>query len=144
MSGGLSVDADLARRVTAALRDAEAWTAKYCADNHERVEPGMPFEAAAAQIAETANGAPQCEWFSATLACGTRRQRLYVDGRETPFFIDSAKGVSAHKSQGEEHGLYGAGMAVGERSGRPMAAHLGCGPKITILKHRAEQMALPA
>jgi hypothetical protein len=46
MSGRVTLDEGLARRVGAALRDAEAWTAKYCADNHERVEPGMPYAAA--------------------------------------------------------------------------------------------------
>lgn len=46
MSGGLTMDADLLRRVRAALRDAEVWTAKYCADNHEKIEPGLPYHAA--------------------------------------------------------------------------------------------------
>ena len=46
MSGGVTLDADALRRVRSALRDAEVWTAKYCADNHEQVEPGLPYHAA--------------------------------------------------------------------------------------------------
>ena len=37
MSGGV-MDADTVRRVRAALRDAEQWTAKYIADNDGRAE----------------------------------------------------------------------------------------------------------
>lgn len=47
----MNMDADLLRRVRVALRDAEAWTAKYCADNHDRVEPGTPYEAAVRALA---------------------------------------------------------------------------------------------
>lgn len=91
------------------------------------------------------NKAPKTTWRTTILACGTRRQRLHVNGVETPFFIDSANGISAHKSQGDEHGLYGAGMGPvpsGQKYGLRIAACLGSGGKVQILKHRAEQMAM--
>jgi hypothetical protein len=93
------------------------------------------------------NNAPKLQWHSQMLASGTRRQRLYVDGAETPFFIDSANGIRAHKNQGDEHGLYGAGMHECEWRGqngekRYIAAALGTSVKVEPLKHRAEQMAL--
>lgn len=92
----------------------------------------------------TGNNAPKIKWVSEMLACETRRQRLFVDGRETPFFIDSANGILAHRTTGYEHGLFGAGMGpiAGNRSGLRIAAILGAGPRIAELKHRAEQMAL--
>jgi hypothetical protein len=88
------------------------------------------------------NTAPKLVWRTIPQACGMRRQRLYANGSETPFFIDSAKGVLAHKSAGSEHGLYGSGMQIGARSGMAIAAELGSGRDVRILKHRAEQMAL--
>lgn len=45
MSGGVSLDADQLRRVRSALRDAEIWTAKWCADNHATTEVGLPIHA---------------------------------------------------------------------------------------------------
>lgn len=93
------------------------------------------------------NNAPKTKWVGHTMSCGTFRQRLYVDGFETPYFIDSARGIRAHKSQGEEHGLYGSGMYECKAPGRDgekryIAAPLGSSQKISSLKHRAEQMAL--
>lgn len=76
------------------------------------------------------------------MSCGTRRQRLFLEGAETPYFIDSALGIRAHRSSGEEHGLYGAGMGAEVRAGMRIAAPLGCGSNVKLLKHRAEQMAL--
>jgi hypothetical protein len=79
------------------------------------------------------------------MACGTRRQRLYVDGAETPFFIDSAATIG-HRTQGCRHGLYGSSMGDEVRcrdgSSYRIAAVLGGWPTIGLLKHRAEQMAL--
>jgi hypothetical protein len=76
------------------------------------------------------------------MACGTKRQRLYVDGVETPYFVDTAA-VAAHRTYGERHGLWGAGMSEPHwRTGYRIAACFGCGDKIAPLKHRAEQMAL--
>lgn len=94
-----------------------------------------------------ANQAPKTEWRGFAMACGTRRQRLWLNGIETPFFIDTANGLLAHRTQGQEHGLFGAGMhecAVRDLEGRQryIAAVLGSGKKIAVLKHRAEQMAL--
>lgn len=93
------------------------------------------------------NNAPTLKWHSQMLASGTRRQRLYLNGTETPFFIDSANGIRAHRSHGEEHGLYGAGMQECEWRGpngekRYIAAALDAGTRIEPLKHRAEQMAM--
>jgi hypothetical protein len=88
------------------------------------------------------NQAPKTEWRGFEMACGTKRQKLYVNGQETPFFIDSAK-VAAHRCYGEPHGLWGAGMSEPHwRTGYRIAACLGMGKRVTILKHRAEQMAL--
>jgi hypothetical protein len=95
-------------------------------------------------MSKLSNAGPATAWYSTELACGTKRQRLHIDGVETPYFIDSARGVCAHRSRGDEHGLWGAGMGVGARSGLPMAACLGSGSDIRALKHRAEQMALCA
>lgn len=92
------------------------------------------------------NNAPSVKWVGAILACGRRRQRLFVDGRETPYFIDSATLIE-HRTQGDAHGLYGAGMhesKIRDRQGNPryVAAVLGSGQKVAELKHRAEQYAL--
>jgi len=81
------------------------------------------------------------------LACGTRRQRLYVNCVGTPFFVDSANGILTHRTQGSEHGLFGAGMHEcknRDREGNPryIAAILQSGSQVAVLKHRAEQMAL--
>lgn len=80
------------------------------------------------------NNAPKFRWWKADFG-HTVRQRLYVDGRETPYFIDSAQ-VAHHKTMGERHGLFGSGMSKGG-----CAAILGFGRSVAVLKHRAEQMA---
>jgi hypothetical protein len=87
------------------------------------------------------NNAPSLKWLSETLACGTRRQRLILDGAETPFFIDTANGVRAHRVDGFEHGLMGAGMGPEIRPGLRIAAVLRSGSNVRQLKHVAEQMA---
>lgn len=89
-----------------------------------------------------ANLAPKTAWKSAVLACGTLRQRLFVGETETPFFIDSSRGQLAHRTEGNEHGLFGAGMGAEIRPGRRIAAVLDSGRNVRLLKHRAEQMAL--
>src|SRR4051794_33085608 len=100
-----------------------------------------------AAAAKQVNQGPVCKWHGIMLACGTRRQRLYVNGVETPFFVDSANGIAAHRTQGSEHGLFGAGMhecKIRDREGntRYCAALLASGKQVALLKHRAEQMAL--
>lgn len=95
-------------------------------------------------MAKGRNNPPKATWRSTDLACGTLRQVLFVAGTETPFFIDSARGIRAHRTQGDEHGLYGAGMGPEIRPGCRIAAVLGSSRSARILKHRAEQMALPA
>lgn len=79
----------------------------------------------------------------AELACGTRRQRLYVNGTETPYFVDTAS-HRAHRTYGEPHGLFGAGLGEMTSAGYRIAGCFGAGKKIAVLKHRAEQMALAA
>lgn len=91
-----------------------------------------------AHAAQNTNRAPSCRWFSTEMPCGTVRSRLYVDGRESRYFIDSAKKIG-HRTMGDDHGLFGSGM-----SPRGCALTLGSASKITVLKHRAEQMALNA
>ena len=94
---------------------------------------------------KASNNAPVCKWFSTTMVCGTVRQRLYVDGQETPYFVDSAATIG-HRTQGDTHGLFGAGMGaeVRTRNGGSyrIAATLASAPKVSILKNRAEQFAL--
>lgn len=89
----------------------------------------------------TSNNAPACKWYRIELACGTIRQRLYLDGKETPWFVDSAA-VMAHRCQGDKHGLWGAGLSVPNRYGRRHAECFASGSKIEPLKAKAEQMAL--
>lgn len=97
----------------------------------------------AQQQGKRGNNGPEIKWWSDTLACGTRRQRLFVDGRETPFFIDTAK-YKAHRSYGDTHGLWGAGLGKFVEAKTPYrtAGFFGNGKKIQRLKHRAEQLAL--
>lgn len=83
------------------------------------------------------NKAPTLKWWHFDLGPVTR-QRLYVNGTETPYFIDTAK-EHAHRIYGEKHGLFGAGMDP-----KGIAATLDFGPRIAVLKHRAEQMAFTA
>lgn len=90
------------------------------------------------------NRPPKAIWQAAELACGTLRQRLFVSGTETPYFIDSARGIQAHRTQGDEHGLYGAGMGDEIHPGCRIAAVLGSGRNVRLLKQRAEQMAFAA
>lgn len=80
------------------------------------------------------NSAPKCKWWKTDFG-HTVRQRLYVDGRETPYFVDSSH-VTGHKTEGQPHGLFGSGMSKGG-----FAATLASGRSIAVLKHRAEQMA---
>lgn len=88
------------------------------------------------------NNAPKIQWHRTELSCGTVRRRLYVNGAETPFFVDSNP-LLGHRTMGEPHGLYGAGMSEpGRLSGKRHALVLGCAKTITPLKHRAEQMAM--
>lgn len=92
----------------------------------------------------TKNNAPKAKWFGVTMACGTLRQKLYVNGLESPFFIDTASTIG-HRTQGDKHGLFGSGMGdeVRCRDGSTyrIAATLSSSNKVAELKHRAEQMA---
>lgn len=90
------------------------------------------------------NNAPKCVWRSHILSCGSNRQFLYVNDTETPWFIITAE-VRSLRTDGERHGLWGAGMSDPHwRTGARIAACFGSGRKIAPLKHRAEQMALNA
>ena len=48
-------------------------------------------------------------WVSYTMACGTRRHELWVEGIKTPYFVDRAS-VRAHYTNGQRVGVFGAGM----------------------------------
>lgn len=92
------------------------------------------------------NNAPKCEWRPMVLSSdGCQMQQLYVEGRETPYFVTSAL-LQGHETWGDKHGLHGAGMGASiiGRDGheRACARPLMSGSKIGVLKHRAEQMAL--
>ena len=80
------------------------------------------------------NNAPFTKWFSTELG-NVKRQRLYVNGQETRYFIDTAL-ASYTKTYGERHGLYGSGMS---ESG--CAGVIDFGPHIAKLKQKAEQLA---
>lgn len=83
------------------------------------------------------NNAPSLKWISVDHLHSVRRQRLFINGHETPYFIDDSKGVVAFRTQGDRYGLYGAGM-----SERGHAVVLGSANRIPVLKHRAEQFAM--
>lgn len=91
------------------------------------------------------NQAPKTRWFKAELACGTERHRLYIDGAESPFFVDVAHSI-AHRSQGSKAGIYGSGLGqeIRRRDGSiyRIAGFFGGFDKITVAKARAEQLAL--
>lgn len=89
------------------------------------------------------NNAPKVRWWPMELACGTKRQRLYIDGVETPYFIDSAR-YHAHRSYGHKHGLWGSGMGKQTSAGWCCAGFFGGADTLSVLKQRAEQMALTA
>lgn len=84
------------------------------------------------------NRPPKCRWRSVMLACETVRHQLYLDGSETPYFVDRAR-VLAHYTQGQKVGLFGAGM-----SPRGCAMLLGTFDRVCLAKHRAEQYAMQA
>lgn len=94
------------------------------------------------------NNAPKTKWTRIPLACGTIRHRLFVDDKETPFFVDDAKAAGiGHRTMGEPVGLFGSGMGkeIEARSGiYRIAATLGSYHNVGIAKARAEQMALSA
>jgi hypothetical protein len=91
------------------------------------------------------NNAPVVKWFGFTLSCGILRQRLFINGVETPFFVDTAPN-SSHRTYGKKHGLFGAGMGEEiqrhDGSSYRIAATLASSNKIAGLKHNAEQQAL--
>ena len=84
------------------------------------------------------NQPPKCRWRSIALACETVRHQLYLDGTETPYFVDRAQ-FRAHYTQGQRVGLFGAGMHP-----RGIAAVLGSYDNVSLAKHRAEQFAMQA
>ena len=84
------------------------------------------------------NQPPKCRWRSIMLACETVRHQLYLDGLETPHFIDVAR-FRAHYTQGHKVGWFGAGMHP-----RGIALTLGAFDRISLAKHHAEQFAMQA
>ncbi len=91
------------------------------------------------------NNPPVAKWFSNVMACGTVRHRLYVDGKEAPYFIDVASNL-AHRSYGGKIGLWGSGMGheIQRHDGSTyrIAGFLGNFAKISEAKDRAERRAL--
>lgn len=95
------------------------------------------------------NNPPKAFWHRFELACGIVRHRLYVDGQETPYFVDDAKKAGkCHYSYGERVSLHGAGMGAmidsprGGGGGYRIAAFLGGFKRIELAKSAAEQRAL--
>jgi hypothetical protein len=89
----------------------------------------------------TSNRAPGVFWHRMPMACGTVRHKLYLDGVETPFFIDYASS-RAHYAHGYKVGLWGAGMAETTRLSYRIAAFLGGFARLELAKYKAEQMAM--
>ena len=93
------------------------------------------------------NNPPRVRWFAVPLACGTVRHRLYVNDKETPYFVDNAKGAGrGHWTMGDPVGLHGSGMGneIERRDGSTyrIAATLGAFRSVTRAKATAERMAL--
>lgn len=93
------------------------------------------------------NNGPSIKWFRTDFPCGTVRYRLYVNGAETPYFVDDAKKAGrGHWRCGEPVGLLGAGMGAEIRrrdgSSYQIAADLGGFRNVTLAKTRAERLAL--
>jgi hypothetical protein len=85
------------------------------------------------------NSAPQTKWHRTEMACGTVRYRLFVEGRETPYFVDAAT-ARAHYGYGDRIALWGSGM-LPSRSGGNIAGFLGGFRTVELAKHAAEQRA---
>lgn len=82
------------------------------------------------------NNAPSTKWVKLPHFGAQLRQKLLLNGLETPYFVVTAN-TRAHYTDGDRHGLFGAGM---HESG--CALTLGSASKVSVLKHRAEQYAL--
>jgi hypothetical protein len=89
------------------------------------------------------NRAPEFLWHSQALPCGTRRDRLWIDGQQTPYFIDSTEVVRHRIARGsnEPHALFGSGQGAPSINGTRGAAVIATGAAIERLMHRAEQLA---
>ena len=95
----------------------------------------------------TRTNAPAVQWHRSDFADGTVRHRLYVDGVETPYFVDDAKRAGkGHFTYGEPVGLHASGMGAVIRrhdgSTYQIAATFGGFRNIGFAKARAEQLAL--
>ena len=92
------------------------------------------------------NNAPRVTWFRAPLACGTVRHRLYVEGKETEYFVDDAKAAGiGHHAQGCAVQLWasGCGPEIRCRNGTSyrIAAMVPGFKNVTLAKMAAERMA---
>jgi len=74
-------------------------------------------------------------WFKFLQVSAIDRQRLYIDGKETPYFVDKAH-YRAHFTYGLPVGLYGAGMHP-----QGCAACFGGFQRIRDAKKRAVELA---
>jgi hypothetical protein len=88
-------------------------------------------------MSNSSNNAPSVKWTTVAHVTAVHRQRLLLNGKETPYFVDDSRGVAAFRAQGDRYGLWGAGM---HKSG--CALLLRSAGKISVLKHAAEQFAL--
>jgi hypothetical protein len=93
---------------------------------------------------ETQRAPSRATWFTNHFACGTTRHRLYIDGLETPYFVDKAS-VRAHFTCGHPVGLFGSGL--GEEKTRMggetyrIAASFGGFDRISDAKKKAIEFA---
>lgn len=82
------------------------------------------------------------KWFKFPMANGCIRHRLYINGSETPYFIDEAK-LIGHRTYGHKFGLFGAGLGNEVRTARGsyrIAAVFGGFDRISEAKKRAESL----
>lgn len=84
----------------------------------------------------TTNRAPTCRWERILVADGLIRHRLYVDGKETPWFVDVAT-VAAHRSHGYRVALWASGKGPNGTAG-----FFGGFRTIQLARHRAELLAM--
>lgn len=89
--------------------------------------------------AVSGNHAPRCEWAVFPEGWGNSHRRLIVNGEPSDYFIRSAERSHHRHYRRHKHTLLGSGMHPNGG-----AAVLETGPRVALLMHRAEQMALGA
>ena len=104
-----------------------------------------PSKVSAAESRQTTNHPPKVFWHRVPQAHGGVRHFLWIDEKQTPYFIDVAPSIG-HYHDGHKVGLLGSGMgnAIRRRDGSSyrIAALLGAFDTIGPAKARAARLAL--